>query len=697
MEKLKKALEDHSEDSERAEQIYMETYELDERELADYVSLHDDELRELLGVQDIASKDGNPELASAYFKLKQNGDAARNPDPYTRKDYYSGDIRGIDYFLEKLGVPKEGGSYTDDIRSRYTNPKSKDYVGNWKDEALINTKAQEDSQDADSWMADMRRAAYDYQRMNQARGYDADNGVRLGAWTGDALESLILPRMREARLMGKDFEMKDMFGDIAELGLNFVPGVGIVSKSGKVVADMNRLKAMATKAGAYVADFGAVPLGSQAYDWVAYDREDPRGQWDWGRVAGQATANAAGIGMLKGAGVGVGAKMAGGAGGDVAEKGFRQNAGQFVKDIYYKTDDAIAARQAQLDNLAEGARLRKNVRLEGQADISGANSPDDLIDADNYRILTGEAERLKKSQKARGRYQDEQAKWDADVQSQVRDELRMSTGGTERQLAEQADVKRLAGAKDSYRQANEAGAREIVQLPDGRFVYAEHVVDTQGRPVQFSALNPETGAIPIDYSLRFPGAQYDVRVPEGTKPAVFRYGREQGTGVDRNQAVEAAILSGKEQAIKRKYQAGTFNTPKAETLRDFGASAVANAAAREGMLPAMLGSFGSDKQSLAEKRQTALWNRQLGKLRTSVVDKAVSPEDRRNRIDAVMNVLHFGLDNIPEDMFRRNSSIYHIIARELGAKDWKHWSETKVKDYPTTSMSTAAEYFPTEI
>ena len=54
-----------------------------------------------------------------------------------------------------------------------------------------------------------------------------------------------------------------------------------------------------------------------------------------------------------------------------------------------------------------------------------------------------------------------------------------------------------------------------------------------------------------------------------------------------------------------------------------------------------------------------------------------------------MDVMSYGLDNIPEDKFAKRPEVYHAIAAKLGYPEWKHWSETKIPDYPTTSYSSA--------
>ena len=405
MEKILTAIANHAGDSDRADEIYWETLNMDERELAKFVAENDEELRQLLDVKTLSEKDANPEFTSEYFKLKKRGDAMLDPDPSSRRDFYNEEIKGIDYYLEKLGVPKDAGdSYSDDTRSRYTNPANADYIGNRPAEEL-NTYALEDKMEPELWISAMRRAASEYQSGNQARGYDANNNAEWIPWAADFLQSLAAPRMREARLAGREWTKNDLFGDMAELGLNFVPGVGLVSKSGKVVAKLPKALGYGVKGLAYGGDYLTVPLGTQLMDMRLYGSDDPRGQWSPERVMGQAGGIAAGKFMLQGAGLGLGSKLVSGAEGEAAKKGFMKEAGDFIKDIGFKTDDAIATRKAVLDAEREAALYRRNVRLAGDRDISGTGaSTNALVNADDFNILNDELTRLQKSQAARGMF-----------------------------------------------------------------------------------------------------------------------------------------------------------------------------------------------------------------------------------------------------------------------------------------------------
>lgn len=696
MEKIKGIIEALADNGGRAEQVYMDTYGMDEKELADYIAKHDAELRELLGIKYLAEKDASPEISNEYFSLLKRGKAMRDPDPYTRKDVNNEDIKGIDYYLEKLGVPKAGGEYNDDIRSKYTNPENPEYVGNWNGVEL-NNYALEDKQDPEMWRADMLRAATEYQRGNQARGYDADNDITY-RWFTDLAEELAFPRIREAKLMGRDWDMKDLAGDLTELGLNFVPGVGVVSKSGKVLARMpNAVARGAVKGGAMLVDNVAVPVGSQLYDMAAYDEDDPRGQFDLVRVGSQAGGNAAGKAMLKGAGMGIGSKFVDAAEGDAGDKAFKQGIGQYIKDIGYKTDDAIAARQAALDAQAELAKKRANVRLDGQNDISGRLTPGAIIDAENYRVLTAELDRLKAGEKARNAWQGEYAKLNARNEGVARDfngEPARYASDAEKVLAEKADPDAARNAYQSYMAVNETG-EPLVMLEDGRFVRASSIRNVDGTPVFDFGTEYR---MPVQGAIRTPMYMYDdpsviSKLPRekdwmyiypgpgplGKMQEAEELRRAWVQAVDRNQSVEKAIKS--DPLLSRKY-AGGINSPGAEIARDFAGSVASNTAAREGVTRNVVGYADPSKMSMEDKRTAALWNRQMNRLRSGIVDKAKTPEQRREYADGVMNALTYGLDNLPEDTFRRNPGLYRAIAAELGQDGWKHWSEQ-----PTTAST----------
>ena len=101
-----------------------------------------------------------------------------------------------------------------------------------------------------------------------------------------------------------------------------------------------------------------------------------------------------------------------------------------------------------------------------------------------------------------------------------------------------------------------------------------------------------------------------------------------------------------------------------------------NAAAREGIVGEGLG--------LDDKRESALWNKQLDQLRPLV--QQGEPEYKRQMVDAIMNVMTYGKD-LPEEMYKQNRNAYDAIAQRLGISYNNSFKE--VADYPTTSYSSA--------
>ena len=54
-----------------------------------------------------------------------------------------------------------------------------------------------------------------------------------------------------------------------------------------------------------------------------------------------------------------------------------------------------------------------------------------------------------------------------------------------------------------------------------------------------------------------------------------------------------------------------------------------------------------------------------------------------------MNVMTYGLDGIPTEIYMRDSNLYKAIAGLLGATKWEHASEYSVPEVPTNSASAA--------
>ena len=388
---------------------------MNESELAKYLVDNDEHVREVLGIKYLAEEGSDPTLNKEYYDMLNKGQMAFQGEG--RFDPYGQKIRSIEEYMEKFGVEKGPGGYSDDQVAAFTNPESKGYFMKLKSpEQMQQIAAWLDKGNADRLVEDMWRAGDSWQRRNQLEGYDANNDVfsadaNYGLdWAISALKGFTLPRVKEAQLEGRPVEWQDLTGDMVELGLNFIPGVGIVSKSGKVVAALPKWRGALNKTAAYAFDAGAVPVFSQAYDVNVNritGRDVPRADWDLQRMGAQAALMGTGKATLKST-----ARM----GKDIMEGSLGEKAGTaeyrtgkgFIESIGEKTDDQIARRQAMLDRKAELAREAKNVTFEGAKDVKSVKNqtltPQDLVDADNYRIMTEEARRLSRSDAERQAY-----------------------------------------------------------------------------------------------------------------------------------------------------------------------------------------------------------------------------------------------------------------------------------------------------
>lgn len=671
-----------------ANQMVMDLDGANEQQVAEYIATHDADMRKVLGVSDLASKDANPELAKDYFKLLKRGQAMQDPDTGTRKDYYNEDLKDVDHFMDLLGVKKENGAYSNKMRSAFTNPDDPGYYGKISRDDLQLAALQDGYENADELLSAMGQAGALYQGDRQARGYNADNSTDVAAWVADLAQELALPRVREARLAGRDWTREDLLGDMAELGLNFVPGVGLVSKTGKYIAKVpNPVAKWFLNATASGIENAAVPVGTQLIDMGLYGDDDPRGKWSTSRVGTQ-------LGGITGARVGLiglgqaGKHLLAAREGESAAREAARGFSDFVKSIGEKTDDVIARRQAMLDRKAELAKLRKNVALPGDRDITAAKaSTDDLINADNYRILTEEAKRIAKSNKERQAYRTSVGRQEARIRqfespTYGRDEngnvvANYWHGDNAAQVQLGAIGQALKegdrGIADAYRKANEAGARDIVQLSDGRFVYADRVKDGRlefGQDYVF----PETKVSSAEFTYEPANMPRDY-----SEPGVVLTEGGALKPVDRNTAVMKQIQQ--DPVISRKLN--PWRTEGLEVARDYAANLGADVASREGLVGQALG--------MDEKRQNAMWNSYMAKLRPLVADSETSAEEKRRRVDAIMNVMTYGLDNIPDDVFLAQPRVYHAIASQLGDPSWRHRIESDDEVSPTTSHSTYDE------
>lgn len=689
----------------QADTLYRSSKDLNDDELSIWVLKNQDELKNVLQFPSVM-EDASPwkrDMMREFFDVRNAGVSASTGD---RRDVMGNPVRTVDDYMKAFGYMRDdGGEITDDDRSAFTNPDSPKYWGNIPENEREHAAVALGRESFDEIEGDLRRAGEDYQRRNQMEGYAADNSPDVPMWLLSSIAGLGAPRIKEAMLDGRPVGWQDVVGDMAELGLNFVPGIGIADKAGNVVLKSSRISSDFLKDAGSKLAFGAgfagesvaQPLLTQAMDvGLLYNPEtmgtatsglNMRSQWSGDKLASQTLGIGAGKGVLKGYGARVKNSLEQSvgdeAGGQMYKGGFKESIG----NIGSKTDDMIAKRQIALDRKAElAARNASEVEGVGNPSYrkSGAN-PEDIIDAQNYRVLAEEAKRRADMQGLADKYASDPEKYWAE-----------------------------------YRKVyNDRDLGELVQLPDGRLLPADYVDDAgrisvygvdfphEWKPVvtkyadENNMLLDHAQATKTFDEVEASGAfdnlkknWYKPEVQEQMKALGLEYDRANNklryTGyndadkfVDRNLAVDEGMKKYPE--LMRRAGGSTFGK---EWVRDAGANAVYNMLAREGY--ANVGGMVGSMKDVDEKRQKALWNNMLNKLRDFTANPRFSPEDRKKYYEATMNVMFRGLDGISEDEFRRYPQVYRNIARKLGVDNWRHPSEFSKE--PDASSST---YTPT--
>lgn len=697
-------------------------------------------------------------LQNEFTKLRNQGTRAFMGDG--KSTVTGAPQRTLDDFMGESGfgvLPSDGDAFSDDDRAAFTNPENSAYWGNRSADDIRRAAWSLGYQDEEQMRRDLERAGNQFQHAQAVEGYDANNSIQPIDWAVSALKGFAAPRIKEAQLAGRDVTWQDVAGDLAELGLNFVPGVGLVGKGGKVVARFGRAGEAIGRGVPLVVDQFAVPAGTQAIDaGLLYNPNmlgtetsglNPRSEIDLGKMAAQAGGIATAKGAIKGAGM-VGKNMLEqGMGNETGGEAFR-GAVKAFESIGEKTDDLIARRQAMLDRKAELAKQRQNVTLPGDRDVSNARaSVDDLYNADNFRILTEEADRIAKSSAERDAYRQALAAErvrteaynksplarlnktirgyqqamdamadDPEMMEALRKNMESDLAKLQEEIASSPNPLRMysnparaetgaaggyedfLGVQRAYQAANEAGAKEIVQLPDGRFIYADRLerggVNSPKEHFHTENLSDEGLGLgfPDDYRIEFPGADYTLPHVEGIKGVPFIYEKDpmspgsmnvspyngtlkDGLVVSRNPAVLAQIE--KDELLKRKLDPSA--TAFRENVRDIGANIGFNGLVRQGVI--------GNVTDFDRKREQALWNSTLRTLSPLVADFRIPPAERQANADAIMDVMTYGLDGIPAEKFASNPSIYRAIAERLGVRNWKHFSEYDAQ--PETSYSTS--------
>ena len=746
---------------ERAENLFLDMENMGPEQLASYVAENDSLLQDVLGInksimdEDITEDD--KALMDEYFSIRNTGVTNFvKPTGTERADVYGRPMHSLDEYMQAFGVaPVDNLAISDDDRAYFTNPEHPNY---WKNRpenerrAVANKMGFQDLRELDEYID---RASQDFQDRNRAEGWDANNKVMPMEFLTSSAAGLILPRVKEAKLEGRDPAIRDYAGDIAENALSLVPGIGttkILSKVPKVGGKVAGTTA-AQVAGTAMDQF-AQPLASQAIDaGILYnpdvlgkpgDELNLRSQFSLPTVAAQG-AGIAGVKGLAKQGAGMVKNFAETRYGNTSGGQIAKNLVTPIENINEKTDDLIARRQAVLDRKAELAKNAERVQFEKKLDIANSNPSrvDDLYSADDFRILNEEAERIARSEperrannmadavqasndQASKRMRDlndalvaeeeklekmEQDKIFRRVDPEELDEQRarveelaerfndLNRDMTEGYLKDAAtiDEGKMAEMAKSYVDANERGASDIVQLPDGKFIYSRRLVSASNPNMHFRSDDFVNPKVPMPdegrYVIEYPGSNYRMPVPEGTRPVLFAYDgkhtgrlspltREDfvpngGFAVPRNSAVINRIQA--DDLLKRKLNPkATF---RSEATRDVIANNAFNAMAREG-----IGGL-SQSTGVDEKRERALWNSMVGKLRPMVTDPKLPVSERRKYADAVMNVMQYGLDGIPEEVYMQSPTVYKEIAGRLGLRGWQHFSESDPQ--PSTSYSSS--------
>jgi len=679
-----------------ADELYWDAKDLDNDAFSLWVAENDGKLRDVLHIDALMTDADNTDKAflKEYNDIRNNGLSLFKGD---KKFTPSGKaMKTLDDFMGALGVGN--GDYSDDDRAAFSNPENVAYWRNMPEEDRVLAALSLGYDSADDMGRDIERVANGFQRQNQVEGWGPNNELQPISWAVSALKGAATPRIKEAQLAGRDITWQDVTGDLAELGLNFVPGVGIVGKSGRVFAKVPGVGKIANSAtGALVgqgvglvADQFAVPALTQVVDaGLLYNPDilgtetsglNPRSEIDLGKMAAQAGAIAGAKGSVKGAAMVSKNMLEQGLGNETGGGAFREGVKMF-ESIGEKTDDLIKRRQAMLDRKAELAKKRENVTLAEDSDIGASGSNvDDIINAENYRILTSEAERIAKSDKARKAYRREVSGQKAAEEMIQRmdntdlDLIARINAATKSQQKNNADVTFV------YRAINEQSPyKNLLQMEDGRIVPRDYVT--------------------LDGELRYPGADYRFKPNGKLSPLEYKYDDFLNIMIDENRAnapirvdfapnnaIDASKIVARNPAVLEQIQKDELlkrkldpaKTALRENTRDVAADAAFNALAREGVV--------GNVTDFDKKREEALWNRMMVKMRPLTANSKLSPEVRKRNADAILNVMQYGLDGIPTEIYQQNPKVYKLIADNLGVKGWRHSSEAS-DPQPTTSYS----------
>lgn len=257
-------------------------------------------------------------------------------------------------------------------------------------------------------------------------------------------------------------------------------------------------------------------------------------------------------------------------------------------------------------------------------------------------------------------------------------------------------VPEQAKVLQDYVTANETSPIEgqLLQLPDGNLVNSSWVTRRGD-----------------EWRVSYPGSDYEVKLAGKPTPLSYQYEKTYDPGMNinkiygrkpvegelsRNQVVREKILQ--DDLLSRRLntvQNPTYKLPseklhigpqtirldRIERPRDILSSWGFNAASREGFLGR------NNTASIDEKRERAIWNKMLNALSPLTTNPELPVETRKRNADAIMNVMQYGLDGLPEEIFLQAPETYHRIAKELKVDNWKHYTETNPQPTPSSSRT----------
>lgn len=604
-------------------------------------------------IRNLLPKDDQGAIEKEYMNI-----AVEAPDNKATYDAAGVKQLSLDQLMEAMGVqPNADGEYDDDARAAFTNPRSDSYY--LKDPDIMSKVATavdylglEHGQGEGFINRELKRNADAFQRTLAVEGWGPDNSFQPLDFLASTAKGVFTPRIKEAQLAGRDITAKDVAGDLIELGLSFVPGVGLVSKvTGKVVAKIAAkslqeatptIVKLLGKGVAYAGDAAMAPLGAEIADSYLYadDPYNDRSQFRWGDVGTGTAAGAAFTGAVKGAGLG--AKMYLERQGEDAAKGSVRNFTNQIARIGEKTDDLIAQQQAMLDNRARLAMDYDNVASENRRGVTAqqvelANQgladigPVDIAKAEDYRLLN---RYVKELGKAKGK-NIELSHLTPDGKMVVMEdgmfrEIPLPKGF--KGIGDQFDIAKAdyatEGVSTNLRQVQ--GTDYYAQMPEKVTLFGEGAA---------------TGKITPDVNLG--GIKPDAKsIVSMNTPAETNVTRADLSQVVLDRAANDPLLVRK---------LDPHNTVK-EYTRDAAFGAVGFKAGRPES--ELAGNIGAHYTPMDE-RERALQNRNNRLLRGFVMDSK-SPEEKQKKVKAILDVQQYGFDRLPLEAYDAHGNLLPV-------------------------------------